>query len=105
MIKTFCPICKKVHDSTRHCLAEENDTLKARMAELEIQNAGLADQALLDRREAGALREQVAIAKQALEAARPILGYHEYEPWRNEMDAQTAKAASLVRHALDRLNQ
>lgn len=78
--------------------------LRARVAELEIQNAGLTDQALRDRREAGELRGLVAIAKQALEAARPILGYHEYEPWRNEMDAQTAKAASLVRHALDRLN-
>ena len=39
MIKTFCPICKKVHDSTRHCLAEENDTLKARVAELEVKCA------------------------------------------------------------------
>ena len=50
------------------------------------------------------LEARVKFAKDALELARPILGFHEYEPWRNEMDAQTAKAASAVRHAIDRLN-
>lgn len=51
------------------------------------------------------LRDLLSIAKSALEKARPILGFHEYEPWRNEMDKQTGHAASVVRHALDRLNQ
>lgn len=45
------------------------------------------------------------IARAALEKARPILGFHEHEPWRNEMDKQTGNAASVVRHVLDRLNQ
>ena len=49
------------------------------------------------------LEAKVKFAKDALELARPILGFHEYEPWRNEMDALTAKAASAVRHAIDRI--
>ena len=50
------------------------------------------------------LERMLAVSKSALEKARPVLGYHEHEPWRNEMDKQTGYAASAVRNALDRLN-
>ena len=39
-LKTLCHICKQVHDPMRHCLSEENDALRARVAELEARIAG-----------------------------------------------------------------